>query len=86
MLACSRESQKNSRVAVLCSDDSIASYDVVAARMVEQVRDAVFAWLSAGHGPAQNRNSGNTALCVLMARFYASIPMLSHTTDSGQQR
>ena len=36
MLACSRESLKNDRVVVLCSDQTIASYDMNTARMAAQ--------------------------------------------------
>ena len=37
MLACSRESLKNDRVAVVCSDQTIASYDTRTAKLTAQV-------------------------------------------------
>ena len=40
MVACSRDSHKNNRIAVLRSDHSIASYDIATAKMVAEACDA----------------------------------------------
>ena len=44
MLACSRESHKNNRLAVLRSDHSIASYDIATARLGTEVCAANRSW------------------------------------------
>lgn len=64
MLACSRESHKTNRIAVLRSDDSIASYDAATARMVEQARNSIAALLFSKPKPdLRHHKSSSKASC-----------------------